>query len=836
MRTALYWWRATRGNSWRAALAVALIGGLLGAVALGAVAGARRTASAYGRYLASTNASNALVNIPGIVPGAPVAHPMTVISRLPGVTAGAAYIGLAANPVFGGHVDDAFTSSNLIGSYTGPSFSGEYFGQDRMTVLAGRMPGISAPDQIALSPDLAGKFGVGVGGRVTYQLYRVSLRTGATVPTRRATFRVTAIVDVPPVLVDQSDATNAAVLPPGTTRRVLASYEYAWVGVQLKGGIAGIPELQHNLRSLATAVVQQEFRETHRKLPGLVFNIRSSDIIASQVQQAIRPQAVALTVFGAIAALAMLVLAGQGLAQMLSRAGPDISALRALGATRAQAAAAASLPGAIAVVGAAVLAVAGAIALSPLAPVGPVRLFDPARGIRADGLVLGAGSVLLAAILLAALAVMAARAVRQPAGRRDGRPSAIARAAAAAGLPAAAVVGSRNALEPGSGQRAVPVRAALIGSIAAVTAVVTAVVFGSSLAGLIGHPARYGWNWNIVIQADGGYGSLSPATMSRLIDHQPGVAGWSGLAFGQLPIDGQVIPVLGLQRNQGNVEPPTTSGRPITDNDQIELGTSTLRELGKQIGDTVRVGDKPYQRRMTIAGTVTLPSFGVSLSDHVSLGRGAMLTEAALLAVTGTGTENFTSERQASQVIPSAVAVDLVPGTSTAQQARLVHRITSANPDGTPGGTYQLKTYLAAAIVNASQMGGQPLALALGLAAAAVLSLALTVLASVRRRHRELALLKTLGMTRRQVRTIVAWQTSIVLAVTVIIGVPLGLAAGRWAWNAFAGSLGVAPVTVVPVPALVAGFVVLLAAGNLLALLPAAAAARIPPGITLRAE
>jgi hypothetical protein len=68
------------------------------------------------------------------------------------------------------------------------------------------------------------------------------------------------------------------------------------------------------------------------------------------------------------------------------------------------------------------------------------------------------------------------------------------------------------------------------------------------------------------------------------------------------------------------------------------------------------------------------------------------------------------------------------------------------------------------------------------------------------------------------------------------LALALGLAAGRWAWNAFAGSLGVAPVTVIPVPALVAGFIVLLAAGNLLALLPAAAAARIAPGITLRAE
>ena len=50
------------------------------------------------------------------------------------------------------------------------------------------------------------------------------------------------------------------------------------------------------------------------------------------------------------------------------------------------------------------------------------------------------------------------------------------------------------------------------------------------------------------------------------------------------------------------------------------------------------------------------------------------------------------------------------------------------------------------------------------------------------------------------------------------------------------GWVGVVPVSVVPVAALFAGFVALLAAGNLLALLPAAVAARTPPATALRAE
>ena len=145
-----------------------------------------------------------------------------------------------------------------------------------------------------------------------------------------------------------------------------------------------------------------------------------------------------------------------------------------------------------------------------MAPVGPVRRYDPSRGIWADGLVHGAGGFLIGVVLLGLLAVLAIRSVRQSKGEAAARPSAFARTAAAAGLPASAVVGTRNALEPGSGVRSVPVRSTLLGSIAAVAAVVSAVVFNASLAGLISHPARYGWNWDVVIQTQAGDGSFTP--------------------------------------------------------------------------------------------------------------------------------------------------------------------------------------------------------------------------------------------------------------------------------------------------------------------------------------
>ena len=132
-------------------------------------------------------------------------------------------------------------------------------------------------------------------------------------------------------------------------------------------------------------------------------------------------------------------------------------------------------------------------------------------------------------------------------------------------------------------------------------------------------------------------------------------------------------------------------------------------------------------------------------------------------------------------------------------------------------------------------MRGEPITLAAGVAAAAVLALGLTILASVRQRRRDLALLKALGLRARQVRRY-RWQTTTILLVAIVAGIPLGVAVGNWTWDAFANSIGFVPVPVVPVAALTAGLAIVLLAGNLLAAGPAYLAARIRPAATFRTE
>ena len=111
--------------------------------------------------------------------------------------------------------------------------------------------------------------------------------------------------------------------------------------------------------------------------------------------------------------------------------------------------------------------------------------------------------------------------------------------------------------------------------------------------------------------------------------------------------------------------------------------------------------------------------------------------------------------------------------------------------------------------------------LAAGLAAGAIVALALTLIASVRRQRRDLALLKTLGFTTRQLAATVAWQASAIAAIAAVVGVPIGIAIGRQLWILFAHNINAVPQATVPVTLILvaAGSLIL---GNLVAAVPAA--------------
>ena len=139
-------------------------------------------------------------------------------------------------------------------------------------------------------------------------------------------------------------------------------------------------------------------------------------------------------------------------------------------------------------------------------------------------------------------------------------------------------------------------------------------------------------------------------------------------------------------------------------------------------------------------------------------------------------------------------------------------------------------------IRNYAAIRDTPLVLGAVLALLAVGTLAHVLLTGLHRRRRDLAVLKTLGLVRSQLLRVAAWQATALAAAALVIGLPLGVLAGRWAWAVFAGSAGVSGVADVPATLVLLAVPATLALANLIAAGPGWNAARGRPASVLRTE
>jgi predicted lysophospholipase L1 biosynthesis ABC-type transport system permease subunit len=117
-----------------------------------------------------------------------------------------------------------------------------------------------------------------------------------------------------------------------------------------------------------------------------------------------------------------------------------------------------------------------------------------------------------------------------------------------------------------------------------------------------------------------------------------------------------------------------------------------------------------------------------------------------------------------------------------------------------------------------------------------LMAIAHAILVTTRRRRGDLAVLRSMGLARRGVYAAISVQALALAALGVVVGVPLGVAAGQALWRSVASSLGVVVIVDVPWLAIAASVVAACACVTLLALLPARAAARARPAYALRAE
>jgi hypothetical protein len=807
---------------------------------MASIAGARRTQSSYPTFLVGTNPSdlNVAVYNPATNggPGPPLA---TKIAHLPGVKR----VRDLVTPTFVPLTTDGTPRFNIV--VTLGSLDGELFTQDRLTAVQGRLADPQRADEIMMTASAAHLLGVHVGQVVPLGFYVQSQMNlpGFGTPRVKPRFRVQArlvgIVTLNNQVVqdDIDQAYGFTVVTPALTREAVAissvSASPEGYGLQLDHGSLDVPAVEQEVIHLVPPHMTYDFHVTSR--------------VVTEVELAVKPESVALGAFGAIAALVALVLGVQAISRQLQLGDEDRRVLRALGADPTTTAG----DGLIGVLGSVVLgsflAVAVAVGLSPLAPLGPVRPVYPDPGIAFDWTVLGVGLAVLVGGLGTAAVALAFRGAPNRASRIRQvvtRSSSVARGAEAAGLPVTGVVGVRFALEPGRGRTAVPVRSALLGTVLAVALLVTTLTFASGLHTLVSSPALYGWNWSYLLNPTNNV----PPNALTLLNHDPDVAAWSGANYNDAEIDGQTVPIL-ESNPRPKVSPPVLSGHGLEANDQIVLGAATLAILHKHIGDTVTLSfgtpkDAPIYippTHLRVVGTATFPAVGYSsfVADHTAMGTGALVSTGieppSFLRAINSPDPNLNG--------PELVFVRLRSGVSAAagranlqRIANAANKVFAADPDAPGNNVTVLGVQQPVQIVNYRSIGSTPVILAVGLAIGAIVALALTLVASVRHRRRDLALLKALGFTPRQLTAVVAWQSTVTAVVGIIAGVPLGIIVGRQLWILFARNINAVPDPTVPVLSVVLVALGALVFANVVAALPGWIAARTPTALVLRAE
>jgi hypothetical protein len=822
------WLRATaqlRGRV-RVTVLLALLVGLAGGLVLAAVAGARRSDAALPRFLAFNQATDAMV---WVVPRSGsffddrshLARERRVVSELPGVRSASRGSVLIVSGTDPASPAGPRRQAALVALDPG---GGDLVG--RPMVIAGRLPREDQAEEAAVDEELAERRGLRVGS-----VYRIGTYTtaqfgpaGEGVPLRpegpTVELRVTGIVRHPSDLLPpvdgnddfDTDETSGLGLTPAFWRRYgpdLAKYGI-FISVDLDRGPSGLP--------VFTEALQRRFGD--RAFINNAFD-EPSDAYILGTQQAIALESAALLGCAALGALAALLLVGQTLGRQVLLEAAESPTLRALGMTRGQLVAVALIRAAVVAGGGAALAVATAVALSPLTPIGVGGRAELDHGIAVDRPVLAIGGVAIIALVAICVAVPAWRA----AGAAGNSPGAVGPASPARSSRLASVLtsvaarpsvvtGVRLAVEPGRGRTAVPVRAAMAGAAAAVCAVTTAAVFAASLAHLGRTPSGYGVSWDLGV---GNFADAASAErVAKLLAANPAVSAVAGLVSTSQPaqIDGHLVPIIAFQPHKGMVSPTVVEGREPLRPDEIALGSLTMRTLGTRLDDTVTftTGSRPWQLR--VVGQVVLNDGGFDAS--ITPGKGAVVHPDLYPPFPGT-----------SEVYPSLFVVRLAPGADRSQAiARLREDF---------GGTV-IGPRPHSDVRNLRRVGNLPGVLAVLVALLAVGTVAHALVSAVHRRRRDVAIFKTLGFVRGQVSAMVAWQATTFAVAAVLAGLPLGLAAGRWAWRLTAEQLGVAsPPLSPPLPmlAIAAGAVV---AANLIAAPPGWVAGRLRPALVLRSE
>jgi ABC-type lipoprotein release transport system permease subunit len=805
-----YRFRSELRARWKAWFGLALLVGVTGGIVLGALAGARRTDRAYPNFVESQHGYDLM-----IVNGRPplfdfATFDLEEIAELPQVTEAAPVNGI---PMFGKTPDGTVVSAANSLLLVAPDGR---FGRtmNRLHMLEGRTA--RAPDEIVPTFLAAEKFDLEVGDTIDGGFFNEEqvdfffdnpgqdfdfsqLQQGRV----RVVGIASAPGEFPPLGGGSLSELPVIYFAPSFVDSPLFAPVTEELAVRVRGGTDAVDALKSDLEQRAG---------------GRAAFVRTQDQLTSVATRSMSVQADALRIVALLAALAGALILGQLLARQGRLDDSDRGVLRALGmGPRSLLGVTLARTALIAVAGA-VVALLIALALSPLTPVGIAQKAETHPGLAFDPLVLGVGPVLVVLVMLAASIPMIVRVLRgQRAASVDDaagslRPSRASEAMARAGMPPTAVSGVRFALVAGRGRTAVPVRATIIGVALGVAAITAVSGFTASLDHLLATPRLFGVAWDA--QVGDSFSPNFAVDASRRLAKRDDVAGVGAVTSLQVEVGGRRIGGIGTQTIKGSIGPVTLEGRRPQRANEIALGSQTLRETGYELGDRIKVGVGNRTLRMRIVGRVVVPTVG-DLGDLGDIGNSAVMTL-----------------RDARRLVPKAAAnVMLVRAASPEQRDGLLRHLRKnfefdgVNVPKAPNDLNSIRKADSMPFV----VGGMMLVVA-------VATIVHGLVTSIRRRRRDLAILKTLGMRRAQISAVVAWQATTVVLIALAIGIPLGVITGNLAWSAFADRLGTVTETAISGLALLVIVPVALLIANAAAAFPARAAARTQASGILRNE
>jgi ABC-type lipoprotein release transport system permease subunit len=791
---------------WRSVVVVTLLVGVFGTIVLATAAGARRSASAVRRFNVYARSTDLEIDAPDVTPAQLAELEGTHRVKAIGVVQVFA-MSAPANP----NLPIVAPVDDKIGDTV-----------ERSRIIHGRRANPDATDEITIGEGLATQLHLGIGGTLdvqslTPQQLQLTFEEKDSGPPKGPALKLRVVgIERRPLNLGNLDASGGIV--------VLTRGFYRTYGDKIGRYVSVL-----NVRLNNPARDIKPVSDTARALWGKsdFFSATDQTVTNHGAQDATNVLARALWIFSAVVALASLVLIGIMLTREFATSMDTQISLRAAGMTRRERALTAGQRAAVIAIGGAVLAVVGAIAASPLFPNGIARRADPDPGIHADWMVLGLGALVIVGFVMLIAAVSAYRSARVASlesGRGRVRRQPVVDRASEAGLRPTIAHGLRMALQPTRGEWAVPRSSTFLGLAFSVAGITAILVFSASLAHLVDTPALYGSPYEFkagdpafpahCAGADGG------------VARDPGVSAVAAVCWANATIRGRQGLAWTFVPLQGAIAPEIVEGRAPIGADEVALGAVTLHALGTKIGDSVAVSGKGEYH---IVGRAVFPR--VLKADVQPLADGAMFAPAGFDRVADMHRGDF------SRYIVGRFAPGADHGAVFARLSALKYFHPKNDGSIEFASDVGLTTPEPPPEVDRLRhIGWVPPALALLLGFLAFIAVAHSLFISVRRRRRDLAVLKALGFHPNQVRASIVWQGTTITVIGLVIGIPLGVLLGRFAWRLVADGIGISTASTIPLIAIALLIPVAIVLVDLLALIRANAPARAHPALALQAE